>query len=95
MLIGIYSSRRKKVGDSLMNLGFCSYDYCYRRLIYKSHFIFKLEADNNCLLGENDFPSLKTPDITFSNFALARSKRGKFSDIRMKKGCRGRVRAVR
>lgn len=58
-----------------MNFGFCSYDYCYRRLIYKSHFIFKLEADDNCLRGENSFPSFKIPDITFLNLALKRSKK--------------------
>lgn len=38
--------------------------------IYKSHFIFKLEADNNCPLGDNGFPSLKTPGIVFQILLL-------------------------
>lgn len=76
-------------------LGFSNMTHhCYRKLIYKSHFIFKLQAGNHCLLGEIGFPSLATPGIAFPNLALVRSETGKWSHRRTKKGCGGRGGAV-
>lgn len=61
--------------ESLENVGFSLYDHCYRLLLYKLLFMFKLEVANNGLQSQNGFLSLTVSGIDFSNPALVRSKK--------------------